>query len=330
MSRILIVQTAFIGDVILATAFVRQVANAHPDSEIHFLCRKGNEDILFDNPKIKKVLIWNKKKKYRDLIRLIFEIRSLDYDKVYLIQRYFSMGLVAVLSGARAKVGFSSNPLSFLFDRAIRHKIPFIYKDRSLHEVERNSLLCFDEPQEVRPELFFNDNIQKKVEAYQNVKYIVCTPCSVWKTKEWPREYWKSLISNLSDYKVLCLGGPEDNDVIEGLIIDLPHAENLAGKLSLRESAALMRNAVRVFVNDSGPLHLASAVNAATTVFFCSTIPEFGYGPLSEDSVILQSPEQLECRPCGTHGKISCPLDHFNCGRLVTVEMAIKSIGKKE
>ena len=88
---------------------------------------------------------------------------------------------------------------------------------------------------------------------------------------------------------------------------------NLAGKLSLMQSAALMKNAKRNFVNDSGPLHLASAMNAPVTAFFCSTTPQFGFGPLSDDSKISEV-ENLDCRPCGIHGHKECPKGNFRCG----------------
>jgi heptosyltransferase-2 len=103
-------------------------------------------------------------------------------------------------------------------------------------------------------------------------------------------------------------------------------AINLCGQLNLLESAALMEGAERVFVNDSGPLHLASAMNAKTTAFFCATIPQFGYGPLATGAVVLESPEKLDCRPCGLHGHTSCPRGHFKCAKNVTVEMALTTI----
>ena len=105
-----------------------------------------------------------------------------------------------------------------------------------------------------------------------------------------------------------------------------PHVENLCGKLNLLDSAALMINAKRVIVNDSAPLHLASANNAKVTALFCSTIKEFGYYPLSSDSIVLEVEEKLSCRPCGLHGKKACPLVHFKCGYDVSVDRVIKSI----
>ena len=88
---------------------------------------------------------------------------------------------------------------------------------------------------------------------------------------------------------------------------------NLAGKLSFLESAALMRDAAMNYVNDSAAQHIASSVNAKITAIFCSTIPDFGFGPLSDDSVIIEAQEKLDCKPCGLHGHKTCPKGHFKC-----------------
>jgi heptosyltransferase-2 len=60
-------------------------------------------------------------------------------------------------------------------------------------------------------------------------------------------------------------------------------------------------------------------MNAPVTAFFCSTVPEFGFGPLSDDAKIIQIQEKLECRPCGLHGHAACPKGHFKCGSEISV-----------
>jgi heptosyltransferase-2 len=74
-----------------------------------------------------------------------------------------------------------------------------------------------------------------------------------------------------------------------------------------------MKYAKMNYVNDSAPLHLASSVNAPVTAFFCSTVPAFGFGPLSDQSKVIEVKE-LYCKPCGLHGYKSCPEGHFKCG----------------
>lgn len=98
--------------------------------------------------------------------------------------------------------------------------------------------------------------------------------------------------------------------------------EIVAGKLSFLQSAALISKARITYANDSAPLHIASAMNAPVAAVFCSTTPEFGFGPLSDRSFILETDEKLACRPCGVHGKKECPLGHFKCSEIDIHKMA--------
>jgi heptosyltransferase-2 len=100
----------------------------------------------------------------------------------------------------------------------------------------------------------------------------------------------------------------------------------LAGKLTLLQSAALIKHAVMNYTNDSAPLHLCSAMNAPATAVFCSTIPEFGFGPLSDSSRVVQTRMELPCKPCGNHGKTECPKGHFDCGNIDLNDLLPKSV----
>ena len=102
--------------------------------------------------------------------------------------------------------------------------------------------------------------------------------------------------------------------------------EILAGKLSFLESAALMKNARMNFVNDSAPLHFASAMNAPVAAMYCSTVPAFGFGPLSDTSFIFETTEILDCRPCGLHGYKSCPKGHFRCSNIEVDSVVSKTV----
>ncbi len=114
---------------------------------------------------------------------------------------------------------------------------------------------------------------------------------------------------------IYLLGSGADEKLCSGIIKSASHknAQNLAGKLTLLQTAALMKDASMNFVNDSAPQHLGSAMNAPITAIFCSTVSEFGFGPMSDNSVIIETKEKLDCRPCGLHGLKSCPEKHFKC-----------------
>ena len=152
-------------------------------------------------------------------------------------------------------------------------------------------------------------------------------PASKWFTKQWPVEKWIQLVDALADrYDICLLGGKEDIALCEDIIqkTSAKRVENLAGQLSFLASAALMARAKMNIVNDSAPLHMASAMNAPVIALFCSTISNFGFGPLSETSWILESTHELACRPCGLHGKKACPLGHFRCAEIEIVEILNK------
>ena len=122
MQKFLVIQTAFIGDVVLATGIIEKLHQYYPDAEIDFLVRKGNEGLLEQHPFLHQVLIWDKtKNKYKHLLQLLKQIQKSRYDKVINIQRYSNTGFLTAFSKAKETIGFNKNPLSFLFSKKIKH-----------------------------------------------------------------------------------------------------------------------------------------------------------------------------------------------------------------
>ena len=121
---------------------------------------------------------------------------------------------------------------------------------------------------------------------------------------------------------------PKEIKLCDQIIDSSQHANslNLAGKLSFLESTALLKDAQMNYVNDSAPMHLASAINAPTTAVFCSTVPEFGFGPLATKSFIIQTNENLDCRPCGLHGLPKCPKKHFDCALTIDKQQLLNTL----
>lgn len=316
-NRILIIQTAFIGDVILATALLESLHRQFEGVRLDILVRKGNEGLFENHPYIHEVLVWDKKSgKYKSLFGLLKKIRKSRYDLLVNLQRYATTGLLTLLSGAGIRVGFDKNPLSFGFDRKIPHKF-----EEGVHETVRNHRLIesMTASDVAKPRLYPSDSDYGHITQYQQYPYICLAPASVWYTKQYPPDGWIQLIRNLpGHYTMLITGGKGDGDLAEAIRDALDEKEkartiNVCGKLSLLQSAALMQGAVMNYVNDSAPMHLCSAVNAPVCAVYCSTVPEFGYGPLSDRSFIVETDEKLSCRPCGLHGHKVCPEAHFKC-----------------
>ena len=329
MQRILIIQTAFIGDVVLATGLVEKLHQYYPDAEIDILVRKGNEGMFQQHPFLHEVLIWQKQQnKYKHLWKLLWQIRQRQYDLVVNVQRFAATGLLTAFSGASVTVGFDKNPFSWLFTRKIKHRISTAAAP--LHEYQRNhELIAFctdDNP--AKPKLYPTAADKEKVGPYMNGRYVCIAPASVWFTKQFPAVKWIELIKALPDnLGVYLIGAPGDKQLCDEMIAACPGKAitNLCGQLGFLASAALMKGAVMNYVNDSAPMHFASSVDAPVTAVYCSTIPAFGFGPLSSQSHIVEVPTALDCRPCGLHGQKACPKGHFNCamqiqtGQLLTV-----------
>ncbi len=330
-SSFLIIQTAFIGDVVLATAIMEKLHQYYPNASIDFLLRKGNEGLLKEHPFLREVLIWEKKKdKQKNLFNLLKRIRANKYDVVINVQRFAATGILTAFSGAGETIGFNKNPLSILFTDRIRHIVSS--PERPLHEIQRNQKLIEKLTDAIpeKPRLYPSAADKQKVALYKQGAYICVAPASVWFTKQFPAEKWISFVKKVPvKYKIYLLGAPGDVELCENIILHSGAGErvvNLAGKLSFLESAALQETAVMSFVNDSAPMHFASAMNAPVTAVYCSTIPSFGFGPLSDKSNIVEVKEKLSCRPCGLHGRKACPLKHFDCAMKITDEQLLHLI----
>jgi heptosyltransferase-2 len=325
MKKILVIQTAFIGDVVLATSLIENLHQQFPEVKLDILVRKGNESLFQSHPFLNQVLVWDKKNnKYQNWVGLLFKIRSRQYDVVLNAQRFAATGAWTAFSKAKIKIGFDKNPFSFLFTHSVLHQ----FSEKGQHEIDRNHQLLSSlfVTKVAMPKLYPTAADEIAVSSYQQLPYLCIAPASVWFTKQFSIEKWVDLINEIP-FKgpIYLIGGPGDKLLCDQILqkINRKLVVNLAGRLSFLASAALQKKAVLNYVNDSAPMHFASAVNAPVVAVYCSTLPNFGFGPLSDKSFIVQTNEALACRPCGIHGKKQCPLKHFDCAKTIKMDQLI-------
>jgi len=335
MPKFLIIQTAYLGDVVLATSVVEKLHEYFPDAQIDFLLRKGNERLLSNNPYINKLWIWDKKKgKYKNLLQMAVNIRNTKYTHVINLHRFITSGFITFFSGAGSKRGFDKNPFSFCYTKKVKHIISPPYTVKPVLEIERYQALIDDitDKKAALPKMYPSVSDYEKIKQYQAGKYICIAPSSVWYTKRYPVEKWVSLINVLPpDHTIYILGGPDDGHIASDIISrsENKNVVSLCGKLEFLQSAGLMQSAEMNYANDSGPLHFASATNAPMTGVFCSTERGYGFGPLSDNSRIVEVAERLYCKPCGIHGHQKCPEGHFRCAWEIKDEQLLWWISKK-
>jgi heptosyltransferase-2 len=331
--RILIIQTAFIGDVILCIPLIKGLRKTFPDSFISFLLIPETKNVLENNPHLSEILVYDKRKNkgIGSFLQIITRVKQGEFDLAVIPHRSLRSALLAYLSRIPVRIGLDKSTGSFLFTRQV------VYNN-NVHEVDRNLSLLSDfssRPKDTSPELFPSSedfSYARKLLSDSGItegdKIVCVAPGSVWATKRWLPERFAEVVDLLlreARTKVIFLGSEEDRALCES-IAELMTGKPaiLAGKTSVLQSAAIASFCKVILSNDSAPVHIASAMKIPVVAIFGSTIPEFGFAPYGVNHVIIQ--EKMECRPCGIHGKRKCPKEHFRCMRKITTEEVFQAV----
>jgi heptosyltransferase II len=328
--RILVVQLGFIGDCILSTPLPEAIATLHPKAEIWVLTTPLSKVVYQRNPFVKGVLTFDKRKQERGL-RGIFakakELRQFSFQRVYSLHRSGRTSLMLALAQIPERVGFSSARMSWLYTS---RRPRFVGE----HDVFRNlSILgSYKTVQQLpaRPRIIppqnheVSEGVQKLLS--DTSPYVTVFPGSVWKTKRWDPEGFRSVVQSLCEkgIKVLILGAPNEKED-NAFVAHGTKAIDLTGETSLAETFALVSHSSLMCCNDSMALHLASSFNLPSVTVFCATSPFFGFGPFKNGGVVVQH-ENLPCKPCRRHGSNICPVGTEACSKEVEAQRVLSEI----
>ena len=313
MDSTLVIQTAFLGDVVLTIPLLLALAERHGPVDVVTL--PGAASLIETHPAVRRVIRWDKRR--GGAWALGRELRSERYARVYLPHRSFRSALIAKLTGAPERIGFADAPL---LARALYTRVS--PRDRTKHESERLlGLLGTRDPRPATPwAMALTDADRATAREWMAANgitsgFVAMAPGSIWGTKRWP---CYPELAKLLDRQVVVIGGPEDASLGEAIANASPKARSSVGQLSLRQSAALIKEAALLVTNDSAPLHLATAVGTPILAIFGPTVPAFGYGPIHPGDQVAEL--TMDCRPCSLHGPQVCPLGHHNCMKLQSAE----------
>jgi heptosyltransferase-2 len=336
----LVVQTSFLGDIVLTTPLIAELARRGP---VDVLTTPEGAEVLTNNPSIRNLIVYDRRdgdKGIAGFARTIGRIRhaglygSLDgkrppsianfYDAAYLAQGSYRSAIIVTSSGIRRRIGFNTSEGHRLYTDRIEYR-------GDKHHSERLWWLsmsdCADEPtpEQITPRLYPSDDDEQRVSSIMrdglldsSRPFVALAPGSVWATKRWP--FYPELAVKLGDrFNIVVVGGPADTELGDVIVAQLPQgcAVNAAGKLQVLASAALIGRAAALVSNDSAPQHFASAMGTPTITVFGPTVPAFGFGPMADRSTIAGN-HDLDCRPCDRHGPQKCPLGHWRCMREVS------------
>ena len=197
--NILIIHTAFIGDIVLSTALVSKVKEKYLDSDIFYLTTPLGKEILKNNPKIKEIIVYDKRGKdkgFGAFISFVRKIRKLRIDVCLTPHRYLRSSILSLLSGAKIRVGYDIASLAFIFNKKIKY-------DKKKHEVEKLLSFVDDDTRRFELEMYPSEKDKIKIDTLlknlsDKKKIILIAPGSKWFTKKWPEEYFRILIQNLA------------------------------------------------------------------------------------------------------------------------------------
>ncbi len=319
---ILVVQTAFLGDVILTLPLIKAIRERFPHARLDFLTIPASKNIAETLPYIQQLWLYDKHGKEKGivpLIRLIRRLRHGKYDLAFVPHRSLRSALLVTAAGIRIRIGFHNSAGKYLFS----HLVPY---HKGMHEVERNLQLLNPlggAPEgKPYPELFFTPRDHATVSDWLRRQgiggeqpFVTLAPGSVWATKRWPAAYYSALAQRLYAHGIVSIlvGGPLDQDLADRIQHRAgPAVRNAVGQMSLRQSALLIQQSKMLVTNDSAPLHLGVAVRIPVVAIFGPTVPAFGFYPWGPHDQVIERKE-LDCRPCGIHGGHRCPVGTHEC-----------------
>lgn len=334
--KILVVQTSFLGDVVLTTPLLAEIRRRMPESYVALLCTPDAKSIVEGNPDINEVIVDDKKgagKGWRGLRRKARELRERGFTMAICPHKSLRSALLLFLAGIPCRIGFRQSAGWFLYHKRVE-------RDGKLHDVERNLSLL--EPLGFDPAASERHlRIEPDARARASVERVLSSlgverdglifginPGSVWPTKRWKAEGYAELMVRLKERhrcRILLFGGPEDRGTVNQIQELSGHlGVSLAGRISLGEFVCALEWCDLFITNDSGPMHMAVARGIPVVAIFCATTPSLGFYPYSFRAVVVE--KDLPCRPCTSHGGRRCPLGTEDCMRLIEAQDVLRGV----
>ncbi len=331
MTTSLVIQTSFLGDTVLTTPLLAELARRGP---VDVVATRASAPLLAHDRDVRRVIVFDKSGADRGaagVVRTASRIRAWWRERgddprhthAYLAQGSLRSAALAVLARVPVRTGFDDASGRLLYTERIPRRASEHHAARLLSLAGARPPSPHDSASIV-PHLYPGDDDRRAVDALLGERpsdraVIALAPGSIWGTKRWP--YYRELTERLAPrFRIAIIGGPDDADLARAISdVAGTDAINATGRLSLLASAELIRRATLLVTNDSLPQHLASAVGTPTITIFGPTVPEFGFGPLAEHSMTL-GVETLPCRPCHHHGPPVCPLGHWRCMKDLDVD----------
>jgi len=329
--KILIIRLSSIGDIVLTTPFICQVRKKFPQAQIDFLIRKDFEELLINNPSTDNLISYDIKTGKKGLAKLRENLIKENYSYLFDLHNnfrsiYLRRGIKSQFENRIIKNKFTQSLLVFF--KLDKYKNIISIPERYLNVGKPFGV----EDNGEGVEIFWNDEINKSTQDIlaenkieNNTDFYTIAPGAGLFTKKWPIEYFEKLVQNLQKNhknKIVIVGSEEEQ--IEGNVLSkFNDVVDLTGQLTLLQTAAIIKQSRGLISNDSGLMHISTAVKTPVLAIFGSTVEKFGFFPYRSKSIVVENKE-ITCRPCSHIGRKSCPEKHFKCMKELSPEYVYK------
>ncbi len=333
VKNILLINVNWLGDVLFSTPVIRALKRSFPDAGISVLIHPRCKDVLADNPFVDELITYDEDGEHRGILGklgLILYLRKKGFERAYILHRSLTRALIASLSGIPRRIGYYYGKRAFLLTDNIKPSPGDVHRaDFYLGVLEQSGIDIKEEDRKI--EFFITDEdrakireILKKEGINTDEKFIVLNPGANWIPKRWPAENFANLADALMEkhhLKIIITGAKKDTALVNEIISLMKNKPvMLAGKTTLKELAALFEKAILVISADSGPLHIAAAMNtSAIGIYGPTSIAITGPYKASKAKALQK---KMECPiPCYI---VDCPDNR--CMKAITVSDVLEEV----
>jgi heptosyltransferase-2 len=343
IEKILVIRLSSLGDIVLTTPVIRSLKRKFPQSQIFFLTKSQYQDLLKNDPDIFSSIKFEPKENHkgiRGFLKLVKMLRAFEFDLVIDLHANLRSFFIRHLLKTRIKIKYDKNWLA----RFLLVHFKFL-KIKSKHTVDRylETLKKIGmNSSEKGPKIFLDregENFSKDFWAEKKIEkddiVVGIHPGAKWETKRWAEEKFAEVCQILNQkqkLKIILFGDQKDQEVIERISSHLENQKLFeAVNLPLNKFMRLIKRCDCFVTNDSGPMHIASALGVPVVAIFGPTHPQLGFSPIGSENIVLSA--NVKCSPCSLHGEKRCHKKSRYCMDLIEPEMvtdAVERILRKE
>ena len=336
-NKILLIRFSSLGDIVLTTPLIKTLHENFPDAQIDYCTKEEYKDVLKFNPAINKIISVGSDFDFKRLKLLKKTLIAYKYDLVIDCHNNIRTFYLRQFLRFKSKV-LKFRKYSFRKFMLVKFKINLMKNLPPISERYCNIISPLlggvSERRGGLPEIFTDENAFNKINNIftelgitSNDNFIVIAPSSKHFTKTYPAELYTELISKFDEnIKIILIGKGNDVIPVQKIIENAgTNVYNLSNRLNIVELTELIKRSSLFISGDTGPMHIAEAVNKPLIVLAGSSVKEFGFYPQTENAIILEN-NSLNCRPCSHIGRNTCPKGHFKCMKEITPDMIFEKI----